>query len=48
MRNGNAVESGPGTFEGTFEGPLSGYELRANFASPTPEIAASAASKRAR
>ncbi len=30
--------SGAGTFEGTFEGPLSAYELRANFASPALRI----------
>ncbi len=31
--------SGPGTFEGTFEGPLGGYELRATFASEAMTIA---------
>lgn len=31
--------SGPGTFTGTFEGPLGGYELRAKFASEATTIA---------
>ena len=30
--------SGPGTFTGTFEGPLGGYDLRARFASDATTI----------